>query len=54
MQSRPSTRYIIVTLVVLLCALPALAQDQSTNASFLTGTKEAIPSQRSGWPVEGD
>ena len=43
MQSRPSTRYIIVTLVVLLCALPVLAQDQSTNASFLTGTKEAIP-----------
>ena len=41
MQPRPS---VIVTLVtILLCALPLFAQDQTTNASFSTGTKEAIP-----------
>ena len=41
---RPSIRHFIVTLVtILLFALPLFAQDQSTNASFSTGTKEAIP-----------
>jgi pilus assembly protein CpaC len=44
MQPRPSVRYFIVTLVtILLFALPLFAQDQSTNASFSTATKEAIP-----------
>ena len=41
---RPSVRHFIVTLsTILLFALPLFAQDQSTNASFSTGTKEAIP-----------
>ncbi|HEV2830306.1 MAG TPA: type II and III secretion system protein family protein [Pyrinomonadaceae bacterium] len=44
MQPRPSARYFIVTLgTILLFALPLFAQDQATNASFSTGTKEAIP-----------
>jgi pilus assembly protein CpaC len=44
MQPRPSVRYLIVTLVtILLFALPLFAQDQTTNASFSTSTKEAIP-----------
>jgi pilus assembly protein CpaC len=44
MQPRPSARYFIVTLVtILLFALPLFAQEQSTNASFSIGTKEAIP-----------
>lgn len=43
MQPRSSARYFIFTLViVLLSALPLLAQDQ-TNASFATGSKEAVP-----------
>jgi pilus assembly protein CpaC len=44
MQPRSSVRYFILTLVTtLLCAFPLLAQEQNTNASFSTGTKEAIP-----------
>jgi pilus assembly protein CpaC len=44
MQSRPSIRYFVVVLgTILLCAFPLFAQEQSTNASFSTGTKEAIP-----------
>ncbi|MEP6912057.1 MAG: type II and III secretion system protein family protein [bacterium] len=44
MQPRPFVRHFIVTLVtLLLSALPLFAQDQTTNASFLTATKEAIP-----------
>jgi len=44
MQSRSSIRYFVVVLgTILLCAFPLVAQDQSTNASFATGTKEAIP-----------
>ena len=44
MQPRSSVRNFIVTLgTILLCALPLFAQDQTTNASFATGTKEAIP-----------
>src|SRR6266540_4161149 len=44
MQSRSSIRYFIVVLgTILLCAVPLFAQEQTTNASFATGTKEAIP-----------
>jgi len=44
MQSRSSIRYFIVVLgTILLCAVPLVAQEQTTNASFSTGTKEAIP-----------
>src|SRR5512132_1904349 len=44
MQSRPSIRYFGVVLgTILLCAFPLFAQEQTTNASFSTGTKEAIP-----------
>ena len=44
MQSRSSIRYFVVVLgTILLCAFPLVAQDQSTSASFATGTKEAIP-----------
>ncbi|HEY2974944.1 MAG TPA: type II and III secretion system protein family protein [Pyrinomonadaceae bacterium] len=44
MQSRSSIRYFVVVLgTILLCAFPLLAQEQTTNASFSTGTKEAIP-----------
>ena len=44
MQPRPSVRYFILALVAtLLCALPVFAQDQNTNASFSTSTKDAIP-----------
>jgi pilus assembly protein CpaC len=44
MQSRSSIRYFVVVLgTILLCAVPLFAQDQTTNASFATGTKEAIP-----------
>jgi len=43
MQPR-SIRYFVVVLgTILLCALPLSAQDQSTNASFSTATKDAIP-----------
>jgi pilus assembly protein CpaC len=44
MQPRSSISHFLVTLAtILLFALPVFAQDQSTNASFATGTKEAIP-----------
>lgn len=44
MQSRPSIRYFVVVLgTILLWALPLFAQEQTTNTSFSTGTKEAIP-----------
>ncbi len=44
MQPRSSIRYFVVVLgTILLCAFPLSAQDQSTNASFSPGTKEAIP-----------
>ncbi len=44
MQSRSSIRYFVVVLgTILLCAVPLFAQEQTTNASFSTGTKEAIP-----------
>jgi pilus assembly protein CpaC len=44
MQSRSSIRYFVVVLgTILLCAVPLFAQEQTTNASFATGTKEAIP-----------
>src|SRR5712691_11400524 len=44
MQSRSSIRYFIVVLgTILVCAFPLFAQEQSTNASFSTGTKDAIP-----------
>ena len=44
MQPRSSIRYFVVALgTLLLCAFPLFAQEQSTNASFATGTKEAIP-----------
>jgi pilus assembly protein CpaC len=43
MQPRPF-RYLIATIATMvLFALPLFAQDQNTNASFSTGTKEAIP-----------
>jgi pilus assembly protein CpaC len=43
MQSRYSIRYFVVVLgTILLCAVPLFAQEQVTNASFSTGTKEAI------------
>src|SRR6266536_3054256 len=44
MQSRSSIRYFLVVLgTILLCAVPLFAQEQTTNASFSTATKEAIP-----------
>src|SRR5688572_16570860 len=43
-QARSSVRYVVVALgITLLSTLSLSAQDQSTNASFSTGTKEAIP-----------
>ena len=43
MQSRSIRNSIIVLVTILLCAVPLFAQEQTTNASFSTGTKEAIP-----------
>lgn len=44
MQPRSSIRYFVVVLgTILLCAFPLSAQDQSSNASFSTATKESIP-----------
>jgi pilus assembly protein CpaC len=44
MQSRSSIRYFVAVIgTILLCAVPLFAQEQITNASFLSGTKEAIP-----------
>lgn len=44
MQSRYFIRYFGVVLgTILVCAVPLFAQEQITNASFSTGTKEAIP-----------
>ena len=44
MQSRYSIRYFAVVLgTILVCTVPLFAQEQITNASFSTGTKEAIP-----------
>ena len=44
MQSRSSIRYLVLGLgTILLCAVPLFSQEQITNASFSTGTKEAIP-----------
>src|ERR671912_2780696 len=43
-QSRSSIRYFVVVLgITHLSTLSLSAQDQSTNATFSTGTKEAIP-----------
>lgn len=39
---RYSTRFFVVLAMVLLCAVPLCAQDQSTNASF-SNNKEVIP-----------
>ena len=43
MQSRSTRNFVIVLVTILLCAVPLCAQEQTTNASFSTGTKEAIP-----------
>ena len=43
MQSRSVRNFIVVLVTILLCAVPLFAQEQTTNASFSTGTKEAIP-----------
>jgi len=43
MQSRSIRNSIVVLMTILLCAVPLFAQEQTTNASFSTGTKEAIP-----------
>ena len=43
MQSRSIRNFIVVLVTILVCAVPLLAQEQTTNASFSTGTKEAIP-----------
>jgi pilus assembly protein CpaC len=45
MQSHSSIRYYVLAAVVLLCVLPlgVAAQELSTNASFSSGAKEAIP-----------
>jgi pilus assembly protein CpaC len=43
MQSRSIRNSITVLVTILLCAVPLFAQEQTTNASFSTGTKEAIP-----------
>jgi pilus assembly protein CpaC len=46
MQSPSSIRYFsLVAVALLLCAVPlgAAAQDMSTNASFASGAKEAVP-----------
>ena len=43
MQSRSIRNFIVVLVTILLCAVPLFAQEQTTNASFSTGTKEAIP-----------
>jgi pilus assembly protein CpaC len=40
-QSHYSTRFVAIAATFLLCAIPLLAQDQSTNAAF--GAKELIP-----------
>jgi pilus assembly protein CpaC len=40
---RSSKRFLVVLATVLLCAFPLYAQDQSTNASFSSETKEVIP-----------
>ena len=42
MQPRYSTRFVVVLAMVLLCAFPLCAQDQSTSATF-TNNKEVIP-----------
>src|SRR6185503_13307245 len=44
MQSRYSSRKFIALLgTLLLCSFSIAAQEQSTNVSFVTGTKEAVP-----------
>jgi len=43
MQSRSTRNFVLVLVTILLCAVPLCAQEQTTNASFSTGTKEAIP-----------
>ena len=43
MQSRSIRNFIVVLVTILVCAVPLFAQEQTTNASFSTGTKEAIP-----------
>jgi pilus assembly protein CpaC len=45
MQSHSSIRYYVLAAVVLLCVFPlgVAAQELSTNASFSSGAKEAIP-----------
>ena len=44
MQSRYSTRKFIALLgTLLLCSFSIAAQEQSTNVSFATGTKEVVP-----------
>src|SRR5262249_31525632 len=41
MKRRSYIRYVAASAIVVLCASPMLAQDQSTNAAF--GTKEVVP-----------
>ena len=41
MKRRSYIRYVAALAIVVLCASPMLAQDQSTNAAF--GTKEVVP-----------
>jgi pilus assembly protein CpaC len=43
MHPRSSIRFVVVLATVLLYAFQLYAQDQSTNASFSTATKESIP-----------
>jgi len=43
MQSLLARNFVVVLVTILLCAVPLCAQEQTTNASFSTGTKEAIP-----------
>src|SRR6185503_17931424 len=43
MKLRSHNRILVVVATVFFCALPTLAQDQSVNASFNSGTREPIP-----------
>jgi len=43
MQPRSYTRFVAFAATVLLCVAPIFAQDQSTNASFASNSKEVIP-----------
>jgi pilus assembly protein CpaC len=44
MQSPSLVRHFVAVLAItLVCAFPLVAQEQSTNASFATASKEAVP-----------